>query len=490
VSALRASLPAQLLKLGIDTGGVAYRTHDAIRHTTGPASLRSMPSVVVRRAALFTWAPWDTLIGGIQLETDNPGGYCTLGIVADRGAVRGLVTASHCSTNQWNIDYSGASQPTPARPVATEHTDPTGWACGFLNLRECRGSDASFYSIASEIQSHRGLIAQTQSSAGPGAGNGTRAIDGNRPYFIVDAVDNNDSYSGQYVHKVGNTSGWTWGQLTNTCVDHLNNNNAPGDILVTTCTYEATYTNVDGDSGGPVFTFYGDGYNQSADIVKLLGINLGNLAGGDAVFSKWGRVAADLGSLNPIRGATLSPPSVSGGMIFTAATMSWPAVSGATKYNVFRVRLGVTEIVASTTSTSFADGSSNMLEFTGTSPAPGWPNNVQYYVYAVNPTSLSPKSTPIWYRSASGTFTVNINGPSVVGPFSFQCSVWNAQVGGAATITSYEWSGLFAGSESSVQGTVPQTGGELHLVVQDSQGRQGGYIMQIAYDPNNTDYCI
>jgi hypothetical protein len=131
-----------------------------------------------------------------------------------------------------------------------------------------------------------------------------------------------------------------------------------------------------------------------------------------------------------------------------------------------------------------------MLEYTGTSPAPGWSNNVQYYVYAVNPTSLSPKSAPIWYRSASGSFTVSINGPSVVGPFNFQCSVWNAQVSGAATITSSEWSGLFAGSGSSVQGTVPQNGGQLHLIVQDSQGRQGAYNMQITYDPNNTDYCI
>jgi hypothetical protein len=170
--------------------------------------------------------------------------------------------------------------------------------------------------------------------------------------------------------------------------------------------------------------------------------------------------------------------------------MSWGAISGATRYNVYRVKLGATELVSTTTGTSFADGNSNVLEYSGATPASGWGNNIQYHVYAVNGTEISAKSNVIWYKGASGTFSVSINGPAVVGPNNYSCSTWTAQVSGASTIVSYDWSGLFTSSDGSVQGTVPQTGGSLQLMVVDSQGRQGGYILQITYDANNQDFCV
>ncbi len=306
-------------------------------------------------------------------------------------------------------------------------------------------------------------------------------------------MDNHNGFVGQYVHKVGDATGWTWGQILNTCVDHhFGAWLIFGGYYVTECAYEATYRETGGDSGGPVFTLDGNGYAQSGDIVKLMGIHFGHIGEtGPAVFSKWGRVVMDFGTtLNPLRGSSLSPPSLSGSTLFTGPSMSWSPVSGATRYNIYRVKLGVAEVLGTTTGTSFADGSSNVLAYTGASPTPGWNNNIQYFIYAVSGTEISTQSNVIWYKGASGTFSVSIGGPTVVGPNNYQCSVWVAQVSGASAITSYSWSGLFTSGESYVQGTVPTSGGSLQLIVVDDQGRQGGYVAQIIYDPANQDYCV
>lgn len=61
---------------------------------------------------------------------------------------------------------------------------------------------------------------------------------------------------------------------------------------------------------------------------------------------------------------------------------------------------------------------------------------------------------------------------------------------GADVVVSHEWSGLFTSSDAGVQGTVGPAGGDLQLLVVDSQNRQGGYVKQITYDPSNQDSCI
>ena len=102
---------------------------------------------------------------------------------------------------------------------------------------------------------------------------------------------------------------------------------------------------------------------------------------------------------------------------------------------------------------------------------------------------ISLESNTIWFRAASGVFTVSIDGPTVVGPNNFSCSVWTAVVTGAADITSYSWSGFFSSQEAFVQGTIPPQGASFQVVVIDSQNRQGGALKQVSYDPSNQDYC-
>ena len=128
-------------------------------------------------------------------------------------------------------------------------------------------------------------------------------LDTNRPYFLITSVDSGTAVSGQQVQKIGRSTGWTYGAIGNTCVDHRHELWPNSEI--TECTYEADFTNAQGDSGGPVFNFEGTGYNEGADRVRLVGIVLGEVDD-QAVFSKWSGVIADLSSLDVIRALEVS----------------------------------------------------------------------------------------------------------------------------------------------------------------------------------------
>lgn len=496
---VRATLPARLAALGIDTAAVLVWVQDSPLEQLGRRDARptTRHSGGLFGDSVAMYAHWDTLVGGIPIQFIDVSGVaqnCSLGVVVDHGSTRGMVSASHCSRSFWYLDQGAAGrifQPDTMRVVGYEEIDPGSWTCGLFGQNACRNSDASFIGMASGIQSHRGLIARTLSSAGPGSQYGSLTVNPSRPYFIIDAVDDGQMIEGQFIHKIGKTTGWTWGSITDTCYD-----SAQGFLfqLVVKCTYRSDMTANFGDSGSPVFALYGNGYNQNTDLVKLVGIlfaksgNPGD-SGFRSVSSKWNRVVMDLGSMNAVRGTSLSAPSLSGGMTFTFPALTWSGISGATKYQVFRVKNGVTEALGVTTGTSSADGDSNVLEYMGaTEPTSGV--KIQYYVYALNATEASSKSNVIWFRGATGQFNVSVNGPSIVGPNNAHCSSWIAQVSGADTIISYAWSGFFTSSDSYVEGVIPESGAEFQVLVVDSQNRQGGYVMQVTYDPEHLDYCV
>ena len=409
-----------------------------------------------------------------------------MGIVADLlSSIRGMLTASHCSIDFFGTDNGPMFQPTTNRQVGTEYHDPSGWACGFLGINECRRSDASFYSVHAGVGTERGLIARTTYSASPGSGNGSLEVDQLRPYFLVGAVDSDDMLAGQHVQKVGAFSGWTRGQIVNTCVDYTSGG-IPPNLRTVECLYESDMYVTDGDSGSPVFSFLGSGA-EGGDLVKLVGIvkSRATFAGMfvSSFFSKWHRIVFDLGPLAVTREATLAQPSLSGAMPFLFPILSWPAVPGALRYHVFNG----SNLVATTTDLSISFPQLNVLEYTGATQ-PTF-QGIPFHVYAVSETEVSPMSIVVWFRAALGTFTVTISGPSVVGPNSFACSTWTAVVTGAAPSVSYTWSGFFTSQEPVVQGIIPASGAEFQVVVVDSQNRHGGAIKNVAYDPNNQDSC-
>ena len=91
---------------------------------------------------------------------------------------------------------------------------------------------------------------------------------------------------GQTVNKVGRTTGWSQGVVTNTCV----NTNVSGSDITELCQNFVSATVGSGDSGSPVFAI-GSGSN-----VALVGILWGGSGASSFVYSPIANIHDDLGN--------------------------------------------------------------------------------------------------------------------------------------------------------------------------------------------------
>src|SRR2546425_7437 len=128
--------------------------------------------------------------------------------------------------------------------IGTEIADPTYTratctAAGVKGNHVCRYSDTSFEQLASGVQQTVGAIEQTDT-----VNTGSLTIAGS---FRV--VSEGPSLVGQTVNKVGRTTGWSQGQVTNTCV----NTGVSGSKIVQLCQDWVSATVGPGDSGSGVF---------------------------------------------------------------------------------------------------------------------------------------------------------------------------------------------------------------------------------------------
>lgn len=99
-----------------------------------------------------------------------------------------------------------------------------------------------------------------------------------------------DPYPGQKVAKVGQHSGWTYGEVTNGCVAV-----SVGPVDHYPCSVLANYGSSPGDSGAPVYTYSSPNVHDSvSDGAFLLGIHF---AGNSDVkaFSSWYAIEWDFG---------------------------------------------------------------------------------------------------------------------------------------------------------------------------------------------------
>jgi hypothetical protein len=228
-------------------------------------------------------------IGGIQIHFGNY--LCTLGFNADHGTERSFITNSHCTNKQGGVEGTQYYQPTSTvdpTVIATEVADPTyfrGGACP--RGRSCRYSDAARARYSASVASTRGSVAKTS-----GPNNGSLTVTGN---FTITSQDNTTSSFavGTTVNKVGRTTGWTQGNVTQSCV----NVNVSGTKFTQLC--QTLVQN----SGGAVVVGGGDSGSQvfritSGDNVQLVGILWGGSSDGKLfVFSPLKQVQQELGSL-------------------------------------------------------------------------------------------------------------------------------------------------------------------------------------------------
>src|SRR5215208_1141391 len=226
--------------------------------------------------------------GGIQIHFSRY--LCTMGFNVTYNGGRSFITNSHCTNTQGGTEGTKYFQPTSSvdpTVIATEAADPQYFTGGVCPAgRKCRFSDASRAAYSSTVSSTRGAIAKTT-----GVNTGSLTIGGT---FTVTAQDNTTTrFSiGTVVNKVGRTTGWTRGRVTNTCV----NTNVSGTNITQLCqTFVGAGVGA-GDSGSPVFRV------TSGDNVTLLGILWGGSSDGRLfVFSPLKQIQQEIGAITAVR---------------------------------------------------------------------------------------------------------------------------------------------------------------------------------------------
>ena len=168
---------------------------------------------------------------GVQINF--PGYLCSVGFNATSGSQRSFVTASHCTTKQGGVESTPYWQPPPVggrnsdrdrgiRPVYVK--GGTGCPKGG---KLCRYSDASRAAYVNGANQALGSIARTS-----GANNGSLDITGSFSISADDCATTGGCLAvGTVVNKVGRTTGWTSGAITNTCV----NTGVQGTRIVQLC---------------------------------------------------------------------------------------------------------------------------------------------------------------------------------------------------------------------------------------------------------------
>jgi hypothetical protein len=231
--------------------------------------------------------------------------HCTYGVSAIRSGVAYMVMNSHCT--QESPYYGLGGMPAGAVPVyqgptatttnriGTEDTDPAFTSLsGCPPDATCRRSDAALVRL-STTDYDLGGIAGTQ--GGPvywPTLRGSTTID---PAWYVGLSATTYPIVGDTAEKIGRVSGWTAGEVGvgnsgevgSTCYDWEFRYQGGTRRNVILCSVGVFAGTDEGDSGAPVFWWYGSEY-------WLFGILFGSTVSGDQFFfAKWSDVNAELG---------------------------------------------------------------------------------------------------------------------------------------------------------------------------------------------------
>ena len=200
-------------------------------------------------------------------------GICTLGFNAYRGKVFGFVVNAHCTGTRGEIDGIQYYQSLPPDGViGAEVEDPafsTGLPCP--DGRKCRFSDTAFAKYSKPQFGILGRLARTTSGA---SDFGSLTVNPPAARFTI-AGKASSPLLGSVLHKVGRTTGWTYGTVIATCADI----NVSGSDVTDFCQSVVRGGSGPGDSGSPVFVRSG-----SSPKVKLAGILWGGGSDQDGIF--------------------------------------------------------------------------------------------------------------------------------------------------------------------------------------------------------------
>jgi hypothetical protein len=217
-------------------------------------------------------------------------GVCTLGFNASRGNVFGFVVNSHCTGVRGEVDGIRYLQSVPASgAIGTEVADPAFFTESPCPAgRRCRLSDSAF---AKYDKAKQGILGRIARPVAGGSELGSLTVNPAGARFSITGRISSP-LAGDVVHKVGRTTGWTYGTVIATCAD---TNISSSDISLL-CQSRVRAGAGGGDSGSPVFYRTG-----SSTKVKLAGILWGGSTdpqlGPTYVFSPLENIEEELGPL-------------------------------------------------------------------------------------------------------------------------------------------------------------------------------------------------
>ncbi|MEA2417276.1 MAG: hypothetical protein QOI58_3933 [Thermoanaerobaculia bacterium] len=288
---VRAQVLAQLTKTRIPAEAVALEVTTRVVPVTHTLQDRKRP-----------------VEGGYQIQRSG-GSTCSLGFNAYMNTnVAGFVTASHCTPAPWAVDGSiwYQSVVVPANLVGTETADPPGFTCppAYPGLM-CRWSDTVFVKYSSGVPWGHGFIGRTTAITTNWL-TPNISIDHSKPSFHIIAPPSQPFLVGLTLDKVGRTSGWSEGTISNTCADFTWSTRPNSELL---CQYVVHCPSngcaVEGDSGSPVFRIT----NLNKGYAELYGVLWARYFGSHVwfIFSPITGVQADLGQLDYANPCILNP---------------------------------------------------------------------------------------------------------------------------------------------------------------------------------------
>jgi len=308
----------------------------------------------------------------------------------------------------WEMDGDTFKQPADygSHPtVGTESVDPAPVTCS--DVQTCddkRPSDAAFVTLSTSsgaIKGRRGAIVRTLYRSSDE--DGSDVVDYDHPWINMSNQGMASFISvGMTLNKMGFRTGWTYGNVTETCVDReLSSGGKTHRIF---CMTRAAMYSGHGDSGGPVFSWDGGDGGTYYGVVSLLGNGCGadvNDFCDNLYFSSLGQIEQDLGSVNVTSQITVGSPNVT--ITFDEADrpyLSWSAVPttfgyATTQYVILRSVWDAStytwteqgNTIGSVSTTHFTDTALPFTEsgYTAQSkPADCTYTHAYYYVIAVN----------------------------------------------------------------------------------------------------------
>lgn len=239
--------------------------------------------------------------GGMQVSNSVDQTLCTMSFSLRRAAPEGgwlpgygFATASHCSEDSFNADDNSVyRQPNSGGgSIGVEVVDRAHYNCGLPFNISCRRSDAAYNQFADSTHADFGSIARIDDTPDQYSAS-SLVVSSTTPRIPLDGIRiDADLRSGEEAHKVGRTSGWSFGGINQTCFT------ATVSGYYFRCVYSAPTIFLSGDSGAPVFMYWHDLFIGRWE-GYLMGIAFaGNSSGNLMVFGSMEGVMADLGSID------------------------------------------------------------------------------------------------------------------------------------------------------------------------------------------------